>query len=189
MDASQNRSSEEFTGLFELDSPAILAWVRLRLGGSGVDAADVLQEVWLRGSREFARYDAARGSFRAWIFQVAKSTLLDTLRERTSLRDPGGPGLDPRAPGPDLLANLPDRVTTLTRRVARDEALEQLLLELSRLEVLEKELVVICGLEGRPTTDAARLLGLSPENSRKQWQRLRERLARNPRILELIGAR
>jgi RNA polymerase sigma-70 factor (ECF subfamily) len=179
---------ENFTYLFQEASPAILAWSRLRLAGSGLEAEDILQEVWLRGSKEFPRYDPRRGSFRAWIFQVAKYTLLDALRERASpARARGeGTGLSSTRRSRAHLAGLPEQVTTFTRRLARDEALEKLLDELAKLEDNEKELVVICGLEGRSTTDAARLLGITQEASRKQWQRLRQRLGQNPRILALI---
>jgi len=161
--------------------------MRLRLAGSGYEPDDVLQELWLRGSRDFERFDPQRGSFRTWIFQVAKHTLLDALRERASMERPWSEraGVTTGA-GPRLEA-VPEAVTTFTRRLARDEALEKLLDELAALESDERELVVICGLEGRATTEAARLLGISMEAARKQWQRLRERLAQNPRILALIA--
>ena len=176
--------ADPFTSLFEPGAPALPTWIRLRLVGNPVEAEDVLQEIWLRGSKEFPRYDPERGSFRTWIFQVAKFAVLDTLRDRTSPRPLSG--LRAGANASSLLGRLPDEVTTLTSRLARDESHEKLLAELGELEHEERELVVICGLEGRASTDAAHLLGISPETSRKRWQRLRQRLAQNPRILALI---
>jgi RNA polymerase sigma factor (sigma-70 family) len=170
-----------FTAAFLECVPALYAWTRLRLDGGGVEPEDVLQEVWLRGAREFARFDAARGPFRAWLFQVTKSTVLDALRNRAA-RVPASPVGGPRT----AFADVPAPVTTLSRRVARDEALEQVLVELQALDGGERDLVVLCGLEGRTTVEAARVLGIGAEAARKQWQRLRARLGCNTRLLALI---
>lgn len=170
-----------FTAGFLECVPALYAWTRVRLDGAGVEPEDVLQEVWLRGAREFARFDPARGPFRAWLFQVTKSTVLDALRNRAA-RVPAAIGGERRTEFPDV----PAPVTTLSRRVARDEAMERLLVELEALDVGDRDLVVLCGLEGRTTVDAARVLGIGDEAARKQWQRLRERLGRNTHLLSLV---
>jgi RNA polymerase sigma-70 factor (ECF subfamily) len=171
----------EFTAAFLACVPALYAWTRLRLDGGGVEPEDVLQEVWLRGAREFERFDPARGPFRAWLFQVTKSTVLDALRNRAA-RVPAAPVGGPRTAFPDV----PAPVTPLSRRLARDEALVLVLVELQTRDGGERDLVVLCGLVGRTTVEAARVLGIGEEAARKQWQRLRARLGRNTRLLALI---
>ncbi len=186
----------EFSRLYERLAPAVHAWVSLRLGrGARVrfDLEDVAQEVWLRAAKAFSQFDPERGSFRTWLFQVTKYTLLETFRALAT-----GPrtvpelavtsvesGLGSARRGVDL-SQVPDSVTTLTRRVAHAEGLARFLEEIEALPPEERELLVICGLEGRPATEAAPQLGLSHEAARKRWLRLRERLAKRAELFSLI---
>ena len=49
-----------------------------------------------------------------------------------------------------------------------------------RLGSEERDLIVLCGLEGLPLQDVAARLGLGLEAVTKRWQRLRERLSTGP---------
>lgn len=185
--------AERFTELYERVAPALFAWLHLRLSASArrrLDAEDVVQEIWLRALRAFPRFDPERGSFRGWIFQVAKYELLDTFRELASeagaahelacdaTAAPGAAAAPDglRRPDKERLSQVPDRVTSFTRRLARDEDLRLLLDHVGTLPRDDHALVVTCGLEGRPASEAAVLLGLSHEAARKRWLRLRESL-------------
>jgi DNA-directed RNA polymerase specialized sigma24 family protein len=84
------------------------------------------------------------------------------------------------------LAEVPESVTSLTRRVAREEGLRRFLAEVEALPHEDRELLVICGLEGRPASEAAQQLDLTHEAARKRWLRLRERLAERAELAALI---
>lgn len=180
-----------FTELYARIAPAVYAWVRLRLGSSArerLDPEDVVQEVWLRAAKAFTQFDPQRGSFRGWIFQVTKYTLLDTFR-RLAAGEPaavqGASKSGVRRGGFDL-SQVPDEVTSFTRRIAREEGLQSLFEELEALPEEERELLVICGLEGRPASEAALQLGLGHEAVRKRWLRLRQRMAQRAELAALI---
>jgi RNA polymerase sigma-70 factor (ECF subfamily) len=55
-----------------------------RMLGSGAEAEEQLQEVFLVLWREASRYDASRGSLRAWLYTMARRRALDVIRARGS---------------------------------------------------------------------------------------------------------
>ena len=180
---------QQFTELYERVAPALYAWLHLRLGPAArrlLDPEDVVQEIWVRALRAFPRFDPELGSFRGWILKITKYELLDTFRgmataarptqEATAAGDGSISAADPAPRALSGLSQVPDHVTSFTQRIARDEDLQQLLEHVTELSEPEQALVVHCGLEGRPTSEAAALLGLNHEATRKRWLRLRASL-------------
>ena len=150
-------------------------WIRARSGSSlraVLDVDDVAQDVWLRVAQSYSRFDSQRGSFRAWVYRITQHTVFDLMRTLrsapSSLDDPGA--WIPEAPAVAPLSS--------TSRGARQDLPECFLAELATLSAADFELLRICGLEGRPTCEAARELALSDSTARKRWLRLRNRLAR-----------
>jgi DNA-directed RNA polymerase specialized sigma24 family protein len=84
------------------------------------------------------------------------------------------------------LSQIPDDVSSFTRRVAREEGLKHFLAEVEGLPAQDRELLLLCGLEGRPTAEAAELLDLSHDAATKRWQRLREQLSQRTGLAALI---
>lgn len=160
---------------FEAVAPAVYAWACLHIRPSlrpRLDPDDLLQEVAARSYERFAGWDPARGSFRAWLFGIARHVLHEALRR--VVRDPATPAVDgvPTA----RLASLADTATSISRALSRDERFRSLLDEVERLDRDDRHLVLARGLEGLPFADVARLTGLSREAAKKRWQRLRVRL-------------
>ncbi len=71
---------------------------------------------------------------------------------------------------------MPDSVTDVSRRIARDEVLAQVVDSLRVLDEIDRNIFVHCGLEGLKPGRVATLVGLSREAVTKRWQRLRTRL-------------
>ena len=152
-------------------TPALHAWARLRIprGLRGrVEPEDVVQEVWCRALARITHFDPARRSFRAWIFGVAKNVVLEAIR--SPLLGAGGTS------AVRALAGVPDRVTGVSRRVARDEALQRFHERIERLEDADRRLLIHCGFEDLTCAEAAERLGISRDAAIKRWQRLRARL-------------
>jgi RNA polymerase sigma-70 factor (ECF subfamily) len=139
-----------------------------------LDAHDLLQEVWLRAWKRFDSYDSARSSFRAWILGIAKNVLYEVQRKI------GAEPLlaAPADPSQRLLSleSLQDSVTSISKRLARDDALARFLAEAERLDPTDHKVLVHCGLEDLTCAQAATLLGMSEDAVMKRWQRLRARL-------------
>ncbi len=175
-----------FAELYGKVAPAVYGWAGLHLRGAlraRLDPEDVLQEVSCRAFERFATFDPAQGEFRAWIFGIARNVLHKALRQ---LARPEAPAAaDAWAPG---VTALPDTATSITRRVARDESLQEFVDAVGEWSEEDRKLLILRGLEGLPHEEVARRLGLNTETAAKRWQRLRERLRQDPRSLALLAA-
>ena len=78
---------DDFRSLYEALAPSLYAWARLRTGSMALDPDDLLQEVWIRALQTGSGFDPAKGSFRAWVFGIAKHVYLEALRKRPARRD------------------------------------------------------------------------------------------------------
>ena len=88
------RSDEQLVGLFRSGSEdafrvihdryrqRLFSYSRQMLGGSGSDAEDVMQDVFLRAYRAL-RADERPVSLRSWLYRVAHNRCIDTLRRPT----------------------------------------------------------------------------------------------------------
>lgn len=176
----------DFERLYEALAPEMLAWVRARLRPSvraRLELEDVSQELWLRAAHDFPRFDPRRSSIRRWMLSIARQALLDLLRAaRTSPAS-----LEQTAPDYEPAARRPEEAhEAQATELMRQEILRRFLDELASLPRDDRELVLICGVDGRPTTDAARELAISGAAARKRWLRLRQRLARRTDLAALV---
>jgi RNA polymerase sigma factor (sigma-70 family) len=157
-------------------APALFAWAELRIRPQlrvRLDPQDLVQEVWLRGLRNFARFDPAETTFRAWIFRIGKNVILEALR--TLSTEGSSPASKVQA-----LDGLPHSVTSFTQRIARDETVRAFLEHAGRLDEDERTVLVLCGLEAKSCAEVAAKIGQSEEAVAKRWQRLRARLRDTP---------
>jgi len=169
--------NEKLGELYSRILPALYAWARLRIRPEYrrvLSPEDLVQEVWLRGAEAFGSFDAAKTSFRAWIFTVAKNVLYEVQRKAWKLtRERAPEGSTSR-----LLAlnEVPDDVTSLTQRVQRDEGVKIFLSLVAELDDEDRKTLIHCGLEELSLREAAERLDISRDALAKRWQRLRDRM-------------
>lgn len=169
-----------FQALYERVAPALYAWSSLRLQPvmrTHLDPQDLVQEVWCRALRHFETYSAARGTFRAWIFGIAKGTLLDALRKLgpAAHRQPEmGPSISVFA-----LESIPENATSIGSRLATDESVLRFIELAEQRSPEDRHVLVLCGLESLTCGEAARLVGGTEDAICKRWQRLRAVLREN----------
>lgn len=174
-----------FAEQFAAAAPALFAWASCRIGRelrARIDVEDLVQEVGVRACLRATEFDPRRGTFRQWLLGFANRVWLETLRELG--RDPLGPRR--RLGGDSQLPEVAHSVTTISRRVANDETARACRARIDALDDEDRRLLVAVGIEGLAHAEAAALLGIGEEASRKRWQRLRERLRDDP-VLRLCG--
>lgn len=172
-----------FADQFAAAAPALLAWARLRLTGAQLDPEDLLQEVGCRAFAARGSYEAARGTFRQWLFGFATRVLLEVMRDRQ--RHPADQPLAfGSASGSQQIAAT---ITTITRQLARGELVQRFLARLDELTDDDRGLMIYHGLEGLPHAHVATLLGIGETALRKRWQRLCERLRHDPVFVSLLA--
>ena len=154
-----------------------------RFTGSGTDAEDLTQDVFLKLYRNLASFDVERGSFQTWITTLARNLLVDHFR-RTRL-ERATDSLDASFSGDDDGATLADRMAELTDpgrspeahasgmelKVRIQQALAQLSPEL-------REAVVLRDLEDMDYKEIAQVLRIPEGTVKSRISRGRGELAR-----------
>lgn len=129
------------SALVDRHLPRLRAFLAARCGGSGADADDLAQEVFLAVCRNIATYDR-RLPFTGWLYGIARRKLADFWRRRDVLAavPPGAEPIDPRSPADirqeaddaaaawrEVFARLPEaQASALWLRVQEDLSVEEI---------------------------------------------------------------
>ena len=83
LERARNRDSEAWRRLVELYSPLVFFWAR-RAGFVEADAADLVQDVWQSVTAALSRFrrDDRTGTFRGWLWTIARNKINDHFRQR-----------------------------------------------------------------------------------------------------------
>lgn len=90
--------------------PAIYRHIAASTYGSGLDADDLTQDVFLKAWRKISTYDG-RSSMKTWLYAIARTTVSDALRRRKirsvmSFFSDKGPAFEPDGDSGDTTAEL-----------------------------------------------------------------------------------
>lgn len=157
-----------------------------------VDPSDVLQEVYLEGTRRLPEYlQTPTLSFFLWLRYLAGDRLVRLHRFHlgTQARDASrevtvslGPA--PEASAAALAAHLLAPGPTPCEAAVRAEQLAFLEDAMGRLEPLDREVIALRHFEQLTSAEAAQVLGVSPAAAAKRYfravRRLKDRLAHMP---------
>lgn len=140
-----------------------------------MEPEDFVQDVWIRATRGLDSFDPERGTFRQWLFKIAKNLSIDLLRQYSRGQANGVP----RPRGGSSLHELGHKTTgdpSTWLQVARSETFTTFLSSVANLPREEQQLLVHCGIEELPVAQVAERLEISEAAAHKRWQRLRARL-------------
>jgi RNA polymerase sigma-70 factor, ECF subfamily len=181
-DAAQQALVERFT-------PALLAQAEHRVGVQlrrFVDPADVVADVWFVALRRLPEFDPPPGRATATLLAYLGTVLLRRVRDLYRRHMEGKPAIvgatDVRGDGEDSggLLELSAATTGVVTRVVRAERAAALRSALDELDPLDREVVVLRGIESQSNAVVAALTGLAPNNVSQRLRRalakLRERL-------------
>lgn len=128
-----------------------------------VAAEDVTATAFERAYRKRTRYDARRGSARAWLFGIARNAALDELRRRGRQA---------------ALAADPVDVATLAGVHSAEQSELRLVLAsaLEELEARERELIALKFFAGLSNAEIARVLGITESNAGTKLHRVVNKL-------------
>ena len=87
----QDRDQEAWVRLVSIYTPMVIGWCQ-RMGCDSHTSEDIAQETFLAASRGIAslRPDGVTGSFRRWLWQIAKNKLIDFRRRYPAAMLPSG---------------------------------------------------------------------------------------------------
>jgi RNA polymerase sigma-70 factor (ECF subfamily) len=143
-------SALDFDALYREARDDVFAYAATLLRDSAA-AEDVTAQAFERAYKKRSRFDARRGSPRAWLFGIARNAALDELRRRKRDAHAEIPG--PHAePGPDEAAEL----------AAQRDAVRA---ALNRLPSRDREVIALKYHAELSNAELAAVLGVSPTNA------------------------
>jgi RNA polymerase sigma-70 factor (ECF subfamily) len=148
----------------------------VRVLADGMEAEDVVEDVFWQAWRQAGRFDAARGSAATWLLTIARSRALDHARTIRRRREDGG--LDELAPSADdaLLADAIDPLEA----AALGERSVKLRAALAELPAEQRDVLVLGYFDGLSQSEIAERtgepLGTVKTRMRLALRKLRDRL-------------
>ena len=188
-DKVMTERSEEFVRQTEQFRRELLAHC-YRMVGSMDEAADLVQETYLRAWRSYGTFEG-RSSLRTWLHRIATNACLSALEQRGRRVLPsglGGPAPDPDAPPdpaePDVawLEPVPDAAVTpetgdpATLVAARDSVRLALVAALQYLPARQRAVLLLREVLGFSAAEVAAMLEVSTAAVKSTLQRARARL-------------
>ena len=161
--AAQDGDPHGFAVLWRGLHPAVLRYLRVLAGEHAEDAAS---ETWLHVIRDLDRFTGDLGSFRGWLFRIARHRGIDEQRRRS------------RAPGPAADAAAPDAATEAAEKDGTAWALGLI----AGLPTDQAECVMLRHVAGLDVATTATILGKRPGAVRIATMRGLRRLATHPSV-------
>jgi RNA polymerase sigma-70 factor (ECF subfamily) len=131
--------------------------------------ADLTSETFVRAAEGFARFDAGRGSDRAWLFGIGARVFARHCEQSAGGRDAAA-----RLGGHRPLDE--DEIEELAGRIDAEREGAALMRRYAQLPVVERAAIELVDLEGLTPQEAAVALGVSRVAFRKRLSRARSRL-------------
>jgi RNA polymerase sigma-70 factor (ECF subfamily) len=151
-----------------------------RFTGSGTDADDLTQEVFIKMYRTLNRYDVERGAFMTWVTTVTRNLLVDHFRKTRQERVTDS--LDtPQSEQDDAMPlgdRIPDKGPSPDTRVQSREAREAVHLALQKLSPELRETVILRDLQDMDYREIATVLRVPEGTVKSRINRGRAELAR-----------
>jgi RNA polymerase sigma-70 factor (ECF subfamily) len=151
-----------------------------RFTGSGTDADDLTQEVFIKMYRTLNRYDVERGAFMTWVTTVTRNLLVDHFRKTRQERVTDS--LDtPQSEQDDAMPlgdRIPDKGPSPDTRVQSREAREAVHLALQKLSPELREAVILRDLQDMDYREIATVLRVPEGTVKSRINRGRAELAR-----------
>jgi RNA polymerase sigma factor (sigma-70 family) len=153
-----------FTVMHDRYRPALQAFARRMLHGSGHEADDVVQDAFIRAHRSLRATDRPM-ALRPWLYMIVRNRALDDLRGPRRADDLGD---EPH------LAAVPED-DPANRAVAREE-LRRLVAEIGRLPERQRLALVMRELDGRTHVETAAALHTTVPATKSLLVRARQTL-------------
>jgi RNA polymerase sigma factor (sigma-70 family) len=171
-DGAQRRSSgaaaAEFERIYRAHVDAVTAFFARR-SADPQTVADLTADTFVAVIGSFASFDPDRGSVRAWVFGIARRVYAGHCEAHSQQRDKVVRLAGRRELGSDQVGELLDRIDA-------ERAGRRLVIELTALPALDRQVVELVDLAGLRSREAASVLGVSPSAVRMRLMRARRRL-------------
>jgi len=167
-----DRPQDPAAALVERWLPQVLRWCA-RLAPPGIDPEDAAHDVMIIVLRKADSVDDPE-DLGSWVFGVTRNVLRNARRKAWLRKWVPGLDLDPADPSPTAMA-----------RVAADRRARAVAEVLERLPPAQREVLVLCDLEERSSSEAAALLDVAQGTIKSRLRLARQRFVREARLAGL----
>ena len=150
-----------------------------RFAGSGDDAEDLTQEVFIKMYRTLASYDSSKGAFVTWVTTITRNLLVDHFRK--TKQDRMTDSIDAASPHEDALPlseQIQDQSAPPDARVRSREVGETVHAALAKLSPELREAVILRDLQDFDYREIATVLKVPEGTVKSRINRGRAELAR-----------
>jgi RNA polymerase sigma-70 factor (ECF subfamily) len=165
---SQSGDEAAFLSLYRRWQGAIYRY-SLRITGSVSIAEDVTQEVFLALMDRASGFDAARGSFSAYLYGIARNHILRRMARERLYAPMGDDSLEDQLSAGEFRDFPSDPLDALTRQ----EKIDLLQGAVAALPLRYREVVVLCELQELNYAQAAQVIGCPEGTIRSRLHRAR----------------
>lgn len=168
---ARNGDMDAFNRLVILHQDSLYGWV-VSIVNDEAQADDITQATFITAYEKLSTYRS--GSFKAWLFTIARNRSLDELRRRK--RRPTFSLDDAGEDDHDRLNLMPDHEPTPEERLLAAEQAEGIERLLGTLPELSQQVLRLIDMEGLDYLDAARVLNLPLGTVKSRLTRARVKL-------------
>ena len=134
--------------LYDRHARAVFS-LAIRVLGDRADAEEIVQDVFAQVWSQAARFDAARGTFAAWVLMMTRSRAIDRLRARRA----GGASV-----AAETVAEPVDPIPTQEQSVIAGEDVDRVRGALQDLNASQREAIELAYYEGLSQSEIAERL-------------------------------
>jgi len=161
-----------FARLYDRHDRTSFQFIRRSLGpGQSEAAEDLHQEVWVSVARKAASFDPGRGSFRAWLFTIARNRVWDHFRRQS--------GSPIQEDGDEAALRAPDPGPSPLDQVESRELAERLAGAVEALPLPQRTTFLMFSLAGLSLAEIAEATGAPVETAKSRLRYARETLRRD----------
>lgn len=161
---AQRGDREAFAKLYAKYLDAIYRYVFFRTGQDQARAEDLCSDVFVKAWEKLAQFEATKASFKTWLYQVARNTVIDSYRKRrletVALADQ--PDI---ADSTDIQADMIDQMD-----------LKQIHLALNHLTSEQQEVITYKFIEGLSNDQICQIMGKNHQTIRAMQYRALKKL-------------
>lgn len=181
---ASNGDTESLSWIIERFSPLLLAQARYHLGRDLLkfwDPEDLVNETWAIALPKLPDLDPRDGRRTPPVLRFLTTTLLNLIKNlirRRARRRRLGRGSDGSSGDEtsNSLGRLPAEQSGVVTRVVRREAGGRIAEALGELDELDREIIVLRGIEQQPNKSVALLLDINPDTLSSRYRRALARL-------------
>ena len=172
----QRQDSDAWEQLVELYGPLIFHWCK-QCNLSSADAADVMQDVFVLVSRKVSQFERrGTGSFRGWLWTIARNRIRDLMRGRPNMEVAAGGSIAQMRMN-QVVDGMKEADDEPTAKIHGHQLLHRALDQI-RVEFSENSWAAFWRnvVEGDPTSAIAEDLGITTAGVRQAKRRILRRL-------------